>query len=787
MPPSHPGLPPMSPPTVLNPPPPQKDFTIGWICVLPKEYFAAMTVLDKEYDMTDLVPGQGDVNGYSLGLIGEHNVVINIPEADTCGEIHAAKIATDMKSTFSRIRFVLLVGIGGGVPLKHDIRLGDVVLGTRVIPYAFGKENDFGFKRTGMVTSPPPELLTAITRLAYRLERQGLNLSNSIERFGIKESNVQNAIPRPSEDRLYMNDYIHKPGCDCLKPQAGLRSRMVQREPREGDLVRMHHGGIGAANKVIKRALLRDRIATKEDILCFEMEATGVMEALRCLPIRGISDYADGHKNDDWHSYAALAAAVCARELLRSISAQSVSQRPLELVGDELLRHIQGGVENANSGQSCHGDVFRSAQRALNILMERHDLVQYLLAPELQKLDDTSRSDIQEVRKKVKILEALQEELKKSLQVLQENVENQSKIHESQDFVTRKEWEELKEQVRENTQKVERWSTATQGALETASNLLGDLGQSINIKELSFAGRIVAYGAQFVGHVANLLSGRKKRVGSSTAEDNPISEDALPPSTSSQPGENANRKSRWKKVNPKGTGSSKAGQDRAHSPQGASIKLTPSTLTSPRPPLQGQSFSSSCNLRISGRSTLQIGQHPGQSDETIRAASKPSYPQASHQHQKSVNSTSSHGIQSPDSSNGVRLPPKLLPRPPPSPKPAVVRGQKTSAVPNSYGSLPIRQDGTGSSQASNVSSDRTTLFSESVQTPAVSESDQASVVSDSDKTLMASLALEHGQALVQGLVEDPSELPIGERTKMFGERANIRAPPRGRTSGAWLE
>lgn len=748
-----------------------------------------MTVLDEEYDMTDLVPGKGDVNSYSLGRIGEHNLVINIPEVDTYGEIYAAKIATDMKSTFSRIRFVLLVGIGGGVPLKHDIRLGDVVLGTRVIPYAVGKENDFGFKRTGMVTSPPRELLSAITRLAHRLERKGLNLSRSIENFGIKEGNGRNAVPRPSEDLLYMNNYIHHPKCDCLKPQAGLRSRMVQREPREGDLVRMHHGGIGAANKVIKNAFLRDEIATEENILCFEMEATGVMEAFRCLPIRGISDYADGHKNDDWHSYAALAAAVCARELLESISAQIVSQCPLELVGDALSRYIQGGVDNANTGQSCHGDVFKSAQRALNILMERHDLVQYLLAPELRKLEDISRSDIQEVREKVKTLEALQEELKKSLKVLQENVENQSKFHESQDFVTRKEWEELKKEVRENTQKVERLSTATQGALETTGHLLGELGESIDIKELGIAGRMVIYGSEFVGHAANLWPGRKKRVDSSTAEDNSMPKDASRPSTSKEdPAEKANLKSRWKKWTSKGTGSFSAAQDKAHSPQGASSKPTPSTSTSPGPPLQAQppTFSSSANLPNSERSTPQIGQPPGQSDETIRAASKLSYQgQVSHQRQDSVNSTSSHRIQSPDSSNGVRLPPKLPPKPSPSPKPAVSRGQKTLLVPNSYGTMPIRQDGTGSSQASKVSSDRTTLFSESGQTPAVSESDQASVVSDSDKTPMASLAPEHGQTpALQVLGVDPSELPIGERRNIFGERANIRAPTRGRTPGA---
>lgn len=49
------------------------------------------------------------------------------------------------------------------------------------------------------------------------------------------------------------------------------------------------------------------------------MEAAGVDASGRCLVIRGISDYADAHKDDVWQSYAAGQATVLARELLRII------------------------------------------------------------------------------------------------------------------------------------------------------------------------------------------------------------------------------------------------------------------------------------------------------------------------------------------------------------------------------------------------------------------------------------------------------------------------------------
>jgi hypothetical protein len=54
-------------------------------------------------------------------------------------------------------------------------------------------------------------------------------------------------------------------------------------------------------------------------VLCFEMEAAGLMNTFPCLVIRGICDYADSHKNKRWQSYAAAAAAACAKEVLSVI------------------------------------------------------------------------------------------------------------------------------------------------------------------------------------------------------------------------------------------------------------------------------------------------------------------------------------------------------------------------------------------------------------------------------------------------------------------------------------
>jgi nucleoside phosphorylase len=76
----------------------------------------------------------------------------------------------------------------------------------------------------------------------------------------------------------------------------------------------------------MKDGLTRDRIAKEEGVICFEMEAAGLMNDFRCLVIRGICDYADSHKNDIWQPYAAATAAAFARIFLGFIDKQEIVQ-----------------------------------------------------------------------------------------------------------------------------------------------------------------------------------------------------------------------------------------------------------------------------------------------------------------------------------------------------------------------------------------------------------------------------------------------------------------------------
>ena len=144
------------------------DYTVGWVCALPKELIAAAAMLDETHP--DLPRQPNDHNAYTLGHIGGHNIVVACLAKGEIGNNNSATVAVRMTTTFPSIKFGLMVGIGGGVP--KSVRLGDIVVSTPidefggVVQWDFGKTEQGGiFKRTGALNHPPTELLTALSKL----------------------------------------------------------------------------------------------------------------------------------------------------------------------------------------------------------------------------------------------------------------------------------------------------------------------------------------------------------------------------------------------------------------------------------------------------------------------------------------------------------------------------------------------------------------------------------------------------------------------------------------------
>ncbi|KAF3220257.1 hypothetical protein TWF679_009636 [Orbilia oligospora] len=300
-----------------------QDYTTGWICALPLEFTAAKVILDERHPQ---LPQDGsDPNTYEFGRIGCCNVIIACLPFGEYGVTSAAAAIVHMRRSFPFLKASLMVGIAGGVPLPHDIRLGDVVVSKPVpgfggvLQYDFGKTIQKGqFVQTGVLNKPSRNFLTALAKLeSEHLLRQnnGIDeiITNSLEPDGI----IPQEFARPSNDtdQLFQAHYDHpfKNSTSCDQCDSRM---IVQRAPRLRDQCRIHYGLIASGNQVMKDGITRDRIAQEKDILAFEMEAAGIMDELPSLVIRGICDYSDNHKNKIWQPYAALSAAIFAKELL---------------------------------------------------------------------------------------------------------------------------------------------------------------------------------------------------------------------------------------------------------------------------------------------------------------------------------------------------------------------------------------------------------------------------------------------------------------------------------------
>ncbi|KAI4660020.1 uncharacterized protein J4E79_005822 [Alternaria viburni] len=278
-------------------------------------------MLDEEYEDAEGDVDQDDDNIYCTGLVAGHKVVI-VCLPGHFGTNPAAAVATQMQAKFRGIRFGLMVGIGGGVPSANaDVRLGDIVVSKPhgpfggVVQYDMGKSSPGEFRRTGFLNAPPQILLSAVTAVhADTLLAKGTLRSRLAEVERIPAFQRKKAGP----DILFDASYHHGGGLTCKECNT---HRQVIRPGREdGAKVEVHTGTIASGNQVMKSGTQRDQISHElGGVLCFEMEAAGLMNTFPCVVIRGICDYADSHKNDHWQPYAAGTAAAYAKELLSKI------------------------------------------------------------------------------------------------------------------------------------------------------------------------------------------------------------------------------------------------------------------------------------------------------------------------------------------------------------------------------------------------------------------------------------------------------------------------------------
>ncbi|OAA74311.1 Ankyrin repeat-containing domain protein [Akanthomyces lecanii RCEF 1005] len=311
---------------------PAEDITVAIFCALPYESAAVKYTFDKELECRPKTIGPRKYV-YSFGVIGEHNVVVARPSQ--MGTVKAAQCAATVSQQFPNVRFALLVGIGAGIPCfpatgsKRDIRLGDIAVSIPrdghpgVVEYDYGKyEADGTFVLKGSLDKPHPILISADGALQedeiMSKNRFWKTLKRIIEKAGY-------ARPK-SDDILFDESFRHAEGDGCSECLKCDDNKIIIRDIKPAEPV-VHRGLILSGSGVVKNP--EDRLRLRRghtDAICFEMEAAGIVDEIPCLVVRGICDYADTHKQDGWHYYAAAVAAAYGKALLLKIHGEDLQE-----------------------------------------------------------------------------------------------------------------------------------------------------------------------------------------------------------------------------------------------------------------------------------------------------------------------------------------------------------------------------------------------------------------------------------------------------------------------------
>lgn len=305
----------------------RRGFEIAIICALALEADAIEALFDYHWD-DDSPPFNkepGDPNSYLTGVIGRINVVLVCMSG--MGKVNAAIVAAHCGKSFPGIKLALVVGICGVVPFsstKDEIILGDVIISNGIIEYDYGRQSSGQFVRmdTGIhaLGRPNAEIREVLAKLEVPRHRR--HLRAKIEGYLAvlqSEPELHAEYPGTTEDRLFEASY-HHPDNERSCQQLGCDGKLVSRirlsaadiPPRPI----VHFGLMTSGDAVMKSAKDRDRIASAEGVIAFEMEAAGVWEIFPCIIIKSACDYADSHRSNLWQRYAAATAAAGTKAFL---------------------------------------------------------------------------------------------------------------------------------------------------------------------------------------------------------------------------------------------------------------------------------------------------------------------------------------------------------------------------------------------------------------------------------------------------------------------------------------
>ncbi|KAM0325456.1 hypothetical protein ACHAQA_007443 [Verticillium albo-atrum] len=352
-----------------NAPRSRHDFEVAIVCALALEFDAIVLLIDEFWDEEGDRYGRatGDMNRYTTGRMGKTDVVVVL--LSTMGKVSAASSSATLRASYTGLRIALLTGICGGAPKTkagEDVLLGDVIISNIVIQYDLSRQyaDGFAIKNTVEVAlgKPTPNIrnLTAYLETDHGRERLEERLIVFLRAIQTKAQDRRRnrfiySYPGAGHDRLFRANHQHKhhastATCECAKHQRStdpvceasrvlscgdlgcnsaflvIRDRLEENrqleakgQQREAPAPSIFVGRVASGDRVLKSAEERDMLVRNHEIVGFEMEGAGVWDQVPCIVVKGVCDYADSHKNDEWQNFAAATAASAAKALLEKI------------------------------------------------------------------------------------------------------------------------------------------------------------------------------------------------------------------------------------------------------------------------------------------------------------------------------------------------------------------------------------------------------------------------------------------------------------------------------------
>jgi nucleoside phosphorylase len=296
------------------------------VTALNLETFAVRSVFDGNYRMPGKMSRRCPMLMYVLNLKREDGKSedIILCECSQMGNNAASIAATAILMMFPSITEIVMVGIAGGVPqypvpasvtdAKDHVRLGDIVFASEIFQYDMVKLEPVSMSNRGKSRTSSAVLSVADQELRQETF-DGINVWRTYIDAAAKKTP---RFKRPSKDRLYIYDI------DDDGNVSGQYTKHPLQKDREKNVPLVHRGKIGSANILLKNNKVRDSLRLNFGVRAVEMEGSGIADAAWNFEvgfgvIRGVCDYCDPAKSDEWQPHAALCAAAYAKAIIERV------------------------------------------------------------------------------------------------------------------------------------------------------------------------------------------------------------------------------------------------------------------------------------------------------------------------------------------------------------------------------------------------------------------------------------------------------------------------------------